>query len=916
MFSRLTRLTYIAAAASLLLSGPAALASDKGPSCASLENSLLPAPEWYADRCLNGAAVRDYSEYKEAQGLVPGDIAFYKGNFPAPLNVKTAPLATLNFTTVGPNAQPLFAMTFNTAATTLYAIDNTTRQLGIVNQTTGAFTSVGAMVNDPGTAFTVLGMAFDVTGGNPLEAYVALSNGTVANLYRMNVSNATLTLVAPIANFPLTIDIVVDRTGQMWGFEIVTDNLIRINKATGATTVVGPSGIQANFAQGMMYDHSDDTIYGCSFVTVPAQQGILVSFNKTTGAATQLAGPVPDEMECGLKRAGIVGPCTTPIFGGISSATNGGTPACTINLTWAAAQACPNTTVKYNVYRSTVQGTPPSAATLLQSCLTTLNYTDTTALSGIRYYYIVRAEDNTATGNGPCNSGVTDTNTTEMSAVPSAITGTSDDVENGGTDWNTSGGNGTNVFTIVTTQAHSPTHSWFTQDIPIVSLQPLRKISAVTFPASGGEISWWHRVDTESTFDGYVFEYSLDGGTTWSDILAAQGTVPADPNRFLANGYNSTLSTGFNNPLPGRRAWSGAILAFQQVRINATAFGGRTVSFRFLSGTDSSVSVTGLWIDDIAFQSFGACTTGAQLAPFGLAVDTAGNNVYQPNETVIVAPIWRNSASVASTALTGALTNHTGPAGPTYTIPDGVAAYAPIAANSNGSCGSNCYSVANVAATRPITHWDSTAVETLTPGGLTKTWTLHVGNSFTDVVASNPFFRFVETILHKNVTGGCGAGIYCPSATTTREQMAVFVLVAREPAGFNPPACVAGSEVFTDVPATSPFCKWVEELARRGVVSGCGGGAYCASGLASREAMAVFVLRTLDGTLNPPACGATPMFTDVPASSPFCRWIEELVRRGVVTGCGGGNYCPAAGVTREQMAVFLTVTFGLTLYGL
>jgi hypothetical protein len=35
----------------------------------------------------------------------------------------------------------------------------------------------------------------------------------------------------------------------------------------------------------------------------------------------------------------------------------------------------------------------------------------------------------------------------------------------------------------------------------------------------------------------------------------------------------------------------------------------------------------------------------------------------------------------------------------------------------------------------------------------------------------------------------------------------------------------------------------------------------------------------------------------------------------VVTGCGGGNYCPTAAVTREQMSVFLAVTFGLGLYG-
>jgi hypothetical protein len=57
------------------------------------------------------------------------------------------------------------------------------------------------------------------------------------------------------------------------------------------------------------------------------------------------------------------------------------------------------------------------------------------------------------------------------------------------------------------------------------------------------------------------------------------------------------------------------------------------------------------------------------------------------------------------------------------------------------------------------------------------------------------------------------------------------------------------------------------------------------------------------------------MFTDVPASSPFCRWIEELARRGVVTGCGANTYCPTDPVTREQMGVFLSATFGLALYG-
>jgi len=126
------------------------------------------------------------------------------------------------------------------------------------------------------------------------------------------------------------------------------------------------------------------------------------------------------------------------------------------------------------------------------------------------------------------------------------------------------------------------------------------------------------------------------------------------------------------------------------------------------------------------------------------------------------------------------------------------------------------------------------------------------------------------------------------------------------------PACTA--PLFGDVPASSPFCRWIEELARRGVVGGCGGGNYCPNDPITREQMAVFLLRTLDPVLDPPAC-TTPMFGDVPASSLFCRWVEELARRGITAGCGGGNYCPGQPVTREQMAVFLTTTFGLTLYG-
>ena len=156
--------------------------------------------------------------------------------------------------------------------------------------------------------------------------------------------------------------------------------------------------------------------------------------------------------------------------------------------------------------------------------------------------------------------------------------------------------------------------------------------------------------------------------------------------------------------------------------------------------------------------------------------------------------------------------------------------------------------------TRPAVHWDASAVESILPDtqGQQKQWLLHVGGSFTDVPPSSAFYRFVETLLHHGVTGGCNATQYCPASSTTREQMAVFVLVAKEGAGYLPPACT--TPMFPDVPASSPFCRWIEELARRAVVTGCGGGNYCPSNAVTREQMAVFVLRTLDPALNPPAC--------------------------------------------------------------
>lgn len=56
---------------------------------------------------------------------------------------------------------------------------------------------------------------------------------------------------------------------------------------------------------------------------------------------------------------------------------------------------------------------------------------------------------------------------------------------------------------------------------------------------------------------------------------------------------------------------------------------------------------------------------------------------------------------------------------------------------------------------------------------------------------------------------------------------------------------------------------------------------------------------------------ATATFTDVPTGHPFFNEVTQLAKSGITNGCGGGNFCPDAAVTRGQMAAFLWRALGL-----
>src|SRR5262249_20921863 len=152
---------------------------------------------------------------------------------------------------------------------------------------------------------------------------------------------------------------------------------------------------------------------------------------------------------------------------------------------------------------------------------------------------------------------------------------------------------------------------------------------------------------------------------------------------------------------------------------------------------------------------------------------------------------------------------------------------------------------------------------------------------FSDVSEADPLHSWVETIIRNGITAGCGGGNYCPSAPTTRAQMAVFLLRSEFGPLYLPPQAVG---IFADVPPADPFAPWIEELANLGITAGCGNGDYCPSDPVTRSQMAVFLLKTRSGAFfNPPP--ATGVFGDVPSTNPFAPWIEEIYHEGITGGC-------------------------------
>lgn len=110
---------------------------------------------------------------------------------------------------------------------------------------------------------------------------------------------------------------------------------------------------------------------------------------------------------------------------------------------------------------------------------------------------------------------------------------------------------------------------------------------------------------------------------------------------------------------------------------------------------------------------------------------------------------------------------------------------------------------------------------------------------------------------------------------------------------------------FTDVGPGDPFFYEIEEMAFNDIMAGYPDGTFRPRNAVTREAMAAFLYRYFAGPAIP-TCGMGPrVFSDVPASHPFCAAIEWLFSQGIATGWPDGTFRPGEPVSREATAAFL-----------
>ncbi|PID94893.1 MAG: hypothetical protein CSA95_02140 [Bacteroidetes bacterium] len=172
------------------------------------------------------------------------------------------------------------------AAGNLYVIDAQDGNLKQIDLLTGDAQVIGNVGAFADHAFT--GMACDK---NTNTMYVVSTNTAESYLHTINLETAQTTVVGSTGVEGI-IDIACDGSGMLYANCIVNDAIFTLDPVSGTGTLLGATGYDANYAQGMAWDPETDQI----FLAAYGASGELRLLDRNTGATT-LVGGFADGME-------------------------------------------------------------------------------------------------------------------------------------------------------------------------------------------------------------------------------------------------------------------------------------------------------------------------------------------------------------------------------------------------------------------------------------------------------------------------------------------------------------------------------------------------------------------------------------------------------------------------------------------
>jgi hypothetical protein len=198
-------------------------------------------------------------------------------------------------------------------------------------------------------------------------------------------------------------------------------------------------------------------------------------------------------------------------------------------------------------------------------------------------------------------------------------------------------------------------------------------------------------------------------------------------------------------------------------------------------------------------------------------------------------------------------------------------------------------------------------------------------STFGDVPFDYPNWAYIQALYDGGYTSGCSTSPlnFCPEATLTRAESAVFMLRGLKGTGYTPPADPAGYVFVNDdwAPSTVSWARsWSEGMWDEGMTSGCQTDPlmFCPAATLTRAEGGVFGERIKRGmSYTPPA--ATHIFTGddwTPASVSWAEaWAEQAYNDGLLLSCGTGplKFCPADPLSRSWAAYIIAKAKNLTL---